>query len=267
MPTVRDFLTILQHITPDNLAEEWDNVGLLVGDPQQPAHRILLALDPTCSLIDQAQAGHYDLIITHHPIIFRPLKTLRTDRPNGRFIGSAVSSHISVIACHTNLDSIQGGVSDHLAQALGLVDTKPIVPSRKGFDLNCGLGRIGAYPTPVSAEAFLIKLRSACSPPWILEAGPRPDRVTTVAVCGGSCSDLAEMVQDLGAEVFVTAEVKHSVACWASDAGLWLLDAGHFATENQAMTLFRDTLRQQAASRSWDVVIETALQQPPLRLT
>jgi dinuclear metal center YbgI/SA1388 family protein len=267
VPSVRDFLTILQHITPDILAEEWDNVGLLVGDPKQQVHRILLALDPICSLIDQAHAGRYDLVITHHPIIFRPLKTLRTDRPIGKFISSAVCSHISVIACHTNLDTIQGGVSDYLAQTLGLVDTKPIVPSRKGCDLDCGLGRIGVYPTPMPAEAFLAKLRQACIPPWILEAGPRPDRVATVAVCGGSCSDLAEIVQELGADVFVTAEVKHSVACWAADAGLWLLDAGHFATEHQAMTVFRNTLRQQAADRAWDVAIDTAPQQPPLRLT
>ena len=267
MPTVRDFLTILQHITPEYLAEEWDNVGLLVGDPQQPVHRILLALDPTCALIDQARNGQYDLIITHHPIIFRPLKAIRTDTPAGRFITTAACGHISVIACHTNLDSIQGGVSDHLAQALGLVDSKPLVPSRKGCDLDCGLGRLGIYPAPITADAFLARIRQTCAPPWILEAGPRPDRVATVAVCGGSCSDLAEIAFDLGADVFLTAEVKHSVACWAADAGLWLLDAGHFATESPAMVLFRDTLRQQATDREWNVVIDTATQLPPLRLT
>jgi putative NIF3 family GTP cyclohydrolase 1 type 2 len=84
VPTVREFLKILQQITPESLAEEWDNVGLLVGDPSQPVHRILLALDPTCSLIDQARSGRYDLVITHHPIIFRPLKALRTDTPIGQ---------------------------------------------------------------------------------------------------------------------------------------------------------------------------------------
>ena len=266
MPTVRDFLTILQQITPESLAEEWDNVGLLVGDPHQPVHRVLLALDPTCALIHQAAADRYDLVVTHHPVIFRPLKAVRTDTPSGRFIAAATRDRISVIACHTNLDSIQGGVSDHLAQALGLTDSRPLVPARQGCDLDCGLGRIGAYATPIDAETFLARLRQACTPPWILEAGPRPERVTTVAVCGGSCSDLAETVLNQGADVFVTAEVKHSVACWAADAGLWLLDAGHFATENPAMILFRDTLRQQVVARSWDLVIDTAVQLPPLKL-
>lgn len=267
MPTVRDFLTVLQHITPESLAEEWDNVGLLVGDPNLAVQRVLLALDPTCSLIEQAAAGQYDLVITHHPIIFRPLKALRTDTPSGRFIAMATRHHIGVIACHTNLDSIQGGVSDYLVQSLGLRDSRPLVPSRKGCDLNCGLGRIGTYVAPISADAFLDKIRTVCNPPWILEAGPRPNQVATVALCGGSCSDFADNALSLGADVFVTAEVKHSVACWAADAGLWLLDAGHFATENPAMLLFRDTLRQQVENRGWDLSIDIAYQQPPLRLT
>lgn len=266
MVTVRDFLTILQQVTPESLAEDWDNVGLLVGDPLQSVHRVLLALDPTCSLIDRAAADQYDLVVTHHPVIFRPLKAVRTDTPSGRFIANATRHRISVIACHTNLDSIPGGVSDHLVQALGVVDSRPLVTSRKGCGLDCGLGRIGAYTAPVEAETFLARLRQACEPPWILEAGQRPEQVTTVAVCGGSCSDLAETALNQGADVFVTAEVKHSVACWAADAGFWLLDAGHFATEYPAIALFRDTLRQLAAERAWDLIIDTIVEQSPLKL-
>lgn len=264
MPNVRDFLNILQQITPEDLAEDWDNVGLLVGNPEQPVHRILLALDPTCFLIDQARTDRYDLVITHHPIIFKPLKALRTDTPIGRFLATAARAGIGVIACHTNLDAIQGGVSDHLACALGLPDSKPLVPAAK--HCGCGLGRLGTYPVPLTAEAFLAKIRQACAPPWILEAGQRPAQVATVAVCGGSCSDLAETALRRGADVLLTAEVKHAAARWAEDAGLWLLDAGHFATENPAMALFRDCLRQQAADHGWDLVIDAAQQQPPLRL-
>ncbi|MCL2789603.1 MAG: Nif3-like dinuclear metal center hexameric protein [Desulfobulbus sp.] len=266
MPTVQDFLTILQQIVPASVAEEWDNVGLLIGDPRQQVRRVLLALDPTAALIDQAAAGQFDLIITHHPVIFRPLKAVRTDTPTGRFIATAAQSRISVIACHTNLDSIQNGVSDHLAQSLGLADVRPLAPSRSGCDPMCGLGRIGAFPEPVDASTFLDRLRQVCAPPWILEAGIRPKRVTTVAVCGGSCSDLAEMAHNQGADVFVTAEVKHAVARWAVDAGLWLLDAGHFATEQPAMFVFCDMLRQHIAAHSWDIAIDVAAQQSPLNL-
>ena len=104
--TVQDLLDILHHITPEHLAEDWDNVGLLVGDPRQPVNRILLALDPTCSLVEEAVQNRYDLILTHHPLIFRPLKALRTDTPIGRFLTLATQHRISVIASHTNLDSV-----------------------------------------------------------------------------------------------------------------------------------------------------------------
>ncbi|MCL2341319.1 MAG: Nif3-like dinuclear metal center hexameric protein [Proteobacteria bacterium] len=266
MPTVRDILTILQQIAPENLAEEWDNIGLLVGDPHQRVRRVLLALDPTAALIDQAAADQFDLVVTHHPVLFRPLKTIRTDTPIGRFIAVATRHRISVIACHTNLDSIRNGVSDHLAQSLGLTGVRPLAPARGGHEPDCGLGRIGVLPEPIAAAALLDRLRQACSPPWILEAGSRPEQVATVAVCGGSGSDLAETALLQGAEVFITAEVKHAVARWAEDAGLWLLDAGHFATEQPVMPVFRNMLRQQIAAHSWDVAVEVALQQAPLRL-
>ena len=266
MPTVQEFLNILQHITPEDLAEDWDNVGLLVGNPQQAVRRILLALDPSCSLMDLACSGRYDLVITHHPIIFRPLKSLRTDTPTGRFIARATGAGISVIACHTNFDSIEGGVSDILATGLGLVMTRPLIQAGKSCDSTCGLGRIGMYPLAVPVATFLARLQQACAPPWLLEAGPRPQQVATVAVCGGSCSDLAETALRQGADVFVTAEVKHSVARWAEDAGLWILDAGHFATENPAMTILRNRLQQQAVDLGWDVEIDTAVQHAPLRL-
>jgi dinuclear metal center protein, YbgI/SA1388 family len=264
--TVQDFLTILQQIAPEHLAEEWDNVGLLVGDPRQRVQRVLLALDPTSALIEQAAAEQFDLVITHHPIIFRPLKTVRTDTPVGQFIAAAVRNRISVIACHTNLDVIQNGVSDHFAQALGLTETRPLVPSRGGCDLGYGIGRIGTLPEPVSALTFLDRIRQVCSLPWLLEAGTRPEQVKIIAVCGGSCSELTETAFHQGADVFVTAEVKHSVARWAADAGLWLLDAGHFATEQPAMLIFRDLLQHHIAAHFGNITVDVAVQHSPLHL-
>lgn len=266
MVTLQQILDILLQITPDYLAEDWDNVGLLVGDPSQPVQRVLLALDPTSALVDAAVQGRYDLLLTHHPIIFRPLKALRTDAPIGRFLAKATRHQIGVIACHTNFDSVPDGVSDHLACLLGLEQRRPLVPSRSGCPERCGLGRIGSYEQALGAEAFLERLQQALDAPWLLEAGPRPAQVRTVAVCGGSCSDVAEVAKQQGADVFLTAEIKHSVARWAEEAGIWLVDGGHFATENPAMSALRDSLRQEAAQRGWPLIIESAEQQPPLRL-
>lgn len=266
MVTLQQILDILQQITPDYLAEDWDNVGLLVGDPNQPVRRVLLALDPTSALVDAAVQGSYDLILTHHPIIFHPLKALRTDTPIGRLLATATRHQIGVIACHTNFDSVPDGVSDHLACLLGLEQRRPLVPSRSGCAEQCGLGRIGSYAQPLSVEAFLDRLQQALAPPWLLEAGPRPAQVRTVAVCGGSCSDVAEVAKAQGADVFLTAEIKHSVARWAEETGIWLVDGGHFATENPAMSVLRERLRREAVQRGWSLTIDSAEQQAPLRL-
>ncbi len=267
-PTVQELINILQQIAPEALAEDWDNVGLLVGKPSQPIHKVLLALDPSPTLVNDAVANDCDLILTHHPIIFRPLKSLRTDHPTGQFIAQALQHNIAVIGCHTNLDAAVGGVSDVLAQGLGLMDTSPLVSNHSDCttEENCGLGRIGTYSTALPPEKFIGRLIQSCSPPWLLEAGRRPKQVMTVAVCGGSCGDFAEIAFTQGADVFVTAEIKHSVARWAEDAGFWIIDGGHFATENPAMAILQQQLQQHIAAAEIPITIATAQQQAPLRI-
>ncbi len=266
MPTIQDFLFLLQDLIPEGLAEDWDNVGLLAGHPQSTIRRILVALDPARALVDQAYAGGCDLILTHHPAIFRPIKALRDDTPTGSFLAAAIRRNIAVIACHTNLDSAIGGVSDTLASALGLSDIRPLVPNAKAGNTGIGLGRIGSYTEAMTAEDFLSRVRQACAPPWILEAGRRPRAIRTAAVCGGSCADFAELALGLGAEVFLTSEIKHAVARWAEEAGLWLLDGGHFATEYCALPVFIQRLRQEMSQRGWEMSVQLAEQAPPLKL-
>ncbi|WP_051305909.1 Nif3-like dinuclear metal center hexameric protein [Desulfogranum mediterraneum] len=267
-PTVQELISLLQDIAPEPLAEPWDNVGLLIGNPSQEIGSILLALDPSPTLINDAVARGCDLIITHHPAIFHPLKAIRTDQPIGRLIALALQHNIAVIGCHTNLDATPGGVSDVLAAGLGLTVSGALVNADHpcNEERACGLGRIGSYAAPLSPLEFIARLRSSCKPPWLLEAGPRPQQVRTVAVCGGSCGDYAQLAMDLGAEVFVTAEIKHATARWAEDAGFWIIDGGHFATENPAMVILKQRLEQQLSRAGWTVKVTTAALQPPLRL-
>lgn len=263
MTTVQNILNILTHIADDELAETWDNVGLLIGAPANRVSSILLGLDPTVDLIDQARELGAELLITHHPAIFHPLKALRTDQPVGRFISTALQEKISVIGCHTNLDAAVGGVSDVLAKAVGVVDAEPLLPAH-GSNC-CGLGRIGSLLKPVPADTFIADINKALAPPWLLEAGPRPDRISRVAVCGGSCSDFAETAFAQGADVFITAEVKHAAARWAEEAGLWLIDGGHFATENIAVPALQQLLIRQLHS-DMNIQVYTAAQTAPLTL-
>jgi dinuclear metal center YbgI/SA1388 family protein len=245
--TVQDILNIIETIAPADLAEEWDNVGLMIGDPAAPVHSILMGLDPTLPLLEEAGACGANLLITHHPFLFHPLKSINLGSPEGRFVEYALRHRINVIGCHTNLDSATEGVSDSLAGRLGLADTAPLVV-RPGTD-QCGMGRIGGYREPVTADEFIVKLKGACSPPWLLATANRPASISRVAVCGGSCSELAATALEKGAQVFVTSEVKHSTARWAEQAGLWVVDAGHFATENQALGIFAQKLADQVKRR------------------
>ena len=263
---IQDIIDILEEIAPVELAESWDNVGLLAGNPNAEAGSLLVALDPTTALLDEAEARGANVIITHHPAIFHPLKALRTDQPVARFLIGAIQKNIHVIACHTNLDSAPGGVSDILAQRLELTDVVPLVPRGREETSSCGLGRIGRYGKPIPPEECLERLRRACSAPWLLEAGPRPAQVKTIAVCGGSCSEFAEDAMLAGADLFITAEVKHSIARWAEEAGFWIIDGGHFATEQLAIVPLQERLQQEIAHRNLDNNVYTVRQKPPLTM-
>lgn len=260
---IQDILDILQEIAPFELSESWDNVGLLIGDPKAKARSILVALDPTSSLLDEAESRGANVIITHHPAIFHPLKALRTDQPVGGFLAEALRKDMHVIACHTNLDSAQGGVSDILAERLGLVDVSPLVADDNNR-IPCGLGRIGTCGTPMSPEACIEKLRRACHAPWLLEAGVRPTRVNRIAVCGGSCSEFAEIAMQSGADLFITAEVKHSIARWTEETGFWIIDGGHFATEQLAIPPLQERLQQALIRRNLENTVYSVRQKPPL---
>lgn len=264
---VQNILDILQGIAPLDLAQSWDNVGLLVGSPAGRVTSILLALDPTTALIAEAEQCNAELVITHHPAIFHPLKSLRSDRPSEKFLHAAVQTGIHVIGCHTNLDAAYGGVNDVLAQLLNLQETVPLLPDGgECSGKKTGLGRIGILTEPVSSESFLEQLSAVLSPPWLLEAGSRPEKVRKIAVCGGSCSDVSATALAAGADVFITAEIKHDVARWAEEAGFWLIDGGHFATEYPAMEGLRQLLVERLKAFGMAVHVQCARQEPPLRL-
>ncbi|MBA3013707.1 MAG: Nif3-like dinuclear metal center hexameric protein, partial [Proteobacteria bacterium] len=228
--TIETILKSLDALAPFALAEDWDNVGLLVGALNAPVTGIMIGLDPTTSLLDEALSYGANLVITHHPVIFPSLKVIRTDQPAGAFIAKALTNTIGVIACHTNLDVAPRGVSHALAVLLGLTDAVPLSSAGSG-DAGIGFGQIGFLAEPMSGSDFFAMLGKALKLPALAVAGPIPDRVSRVALCGGSGSDLAIAAQAGGAHIYITAEVKHHVARWAEEVGFCVIDAGHFVTE------------------------------------
>lgn len=228
---LKDLLAILENISADSLAEPWDNVGLMVGDPGRGIKGVLVALDVSAEILAEAENLGCDVVISHHPLIFKPLPALRTDQVTGHLLALAIKKQIAVVSCHSNLDKVAGGVNEVLATSLGLVDCR-VLAADPGEDKKTGFGRIGNLNPPLTSGAFIDKLLAALDLPVIKVAGVVPDLLTTIAVCGGSGSELAEIARECGAQAFITGEVKHSTARWAEEAGFCVIDGGHFATEN-----------------------------------
>jgi len=128
--TVNDIIGVMKKIAPPNLAESWDNVGLQVGDPQWPVQRIWVALDPIPEVIQAAIKQNIDLIITHHPLFFNPLKSINLSRPDSKIIADTITHQIAIFSAHTNLDKVTGGINDLLANKLQLMDVCPLIPDR-----------------------------------------------------------------------------------------------------------------------------------------
>lgn len=252
---VKEILQSLNAAAPFSLAETWDNVGLLVGNPEQDVTAVLAGLDPTNNLVDEAIEKGANTIVTHHPVIFKPLQVINTAEPGGRLLEKALANRIAIIGCHTNFDSASQGVSDYLALRLGLTHLTPLVPSSDDKAMKTGLGRLGIYPSPLTSVEFLTRVLDTLNLPCVQTAGILPDRISTVAVCGGSGSDLATVALERGAEVYLSAEIKHSTAIWAAENDFCIIDGTHYATEKPAVTLLVNKLKEAGNKNNWNIKI------------
>lgn len=256
-----DLLACLDQIAPAHLAESWDNVGLLIGDSQREVRSLLLGLDPTLSLLEEAISLGADTLLTHHPCIFTPLHSVQVATPSGAFLEKALRHEINVIACHTNFDSAVAGVSDVLGIALGLDDLEPLRPIDP--ENTQGIGRLGAYRSAVSFDVFMQRVFETLKSPAVQIAGKPPQKIRSVALCGGSGSDLAEVAFRRGADVYLSSEIKHSTARWAEEAGFCIIDASHYATEKPAMAFLANLLETQSRDNDWDIeILQSTLEKP-----
>jgi len=266
-PRVKDIVNSLNLDAPFSLAEPWDNVGLLVGNPDQEVTSILIGLDPTNTLIDEALASGANTVVTHHPVIFQPLSSINTVEPSGKLLEKALVNRISIIGCHTNLDSAVEGVSDILAAKLGLKELSPLIPSGNKNYPETGLGRIGTFDTPVSAAVFIKRVQEVLNLSSIQVAGEIPEKIKTVAVCGGSGSDLATEALIRGADIYLSAEIKHSTAIWAIENSFCIIDGTHFATEQPSVSLLAEKLTRANTDHKWNIAIrQSATERHPFVL-
>ena len=231
MATVADILTFLETLAPASLKMDWDNVGLLCGSRNAEVTKILVALDPFEGVCREAADIGAQLIVTHHPLIFQPVRTVTDETSVGRSIQLLCRHGISAVNAHTNLDVAPGGVNDVLAEKLGLQNI---------VTLEGGLLRMGEVSTQSLPEFLaVVKSRLGCEGLRYVDAG-KP--IKNVAVGGGSCaSELMEAVA-ASCDTFVTADVKYNQFWDARDLGLNLIDAGHFHTENPIVPVLAEKI-------------------------
>lgn len=209
---LRELMTFMQTIAPAELAEEWDNVGLLVGDADKDIDTVVVTLDAELSVIAYAKEQGAQVIVAHHPLIFSPVRAVKA--PGALY--ALASSGMACFAAHTNLDAAQGGVNDVLAGVIGLENV------REAFG---GIGRVGELPVPMMPMDFVQKVKESLSASVQFKAGTVP--ICTVALVGGAGGDFAAECE---ADAYLTGEIKHHE--WLDiPTALTVAAAGHYATE------------------------------------
>jgi len=252
---VTDVLQVLEHLAPARLAEDWDNVGLQVGRRDWPVTRVLVALDVTPEVLAEAQAVAAQMLVTHHPLIFRPLKTLDLDGSAGGMLETLVVQRLAVAAAHTNLDSVAGGVNDILAERVGLTAPRVLAPNESPE--GGGFGRLGALARPTTLARLAQRVKERMGLAAVRRVGPADLPVRCVAVCSGSGGGLLEAFWRSAADVLITGDLRYHDAREAELRGRGLIDIGHFESEAPV----RDVLARRladglaAAGRAVEVVV------------
>lgn len=238
MSTVTHIYDAIDRLAPFWLTMDFDNTGILVGDRNREVSCALLALDCTPAVVEQARQLGAQLIVTHHPVIFHPLKRVNEDA----VVYQLIRSDIAVISAHTNLDIAQGGVNDALASAIGLRDCRGLELLNE--QTGAWLGRIGTLPEPLSPEAFAAHVKS-CLNAASVKFAAAPRAIHTVALCSGSGADCLDAAISAGADTLLTSEVKQHEYLAAAAAGISIFDAGHFDTEDIVIEPLRDYLAKE----------------------
>ncbi len=236
---IKEITHKLEEWAPLSLAESYDNPGLLVGSKNDSVSRILINLDITEEVVDEASKLEADLIIAHHPIWFTPRKTLLGDDYVSRILLKAIRQNIALYAIHTNLDSIYTGVNSLIAEKIGLQNYRILLS--KDTEGIIGSGMIGELEQPAHKEEFIQHIKSMFKAEGIRYADASIHTISKVAVCGGSGSFLISTALNEGADAFVTSDITYH-KFFDNEGRMLLMDIGHYESEQYTSLLISDFL-------------------------
>ncbi len=239
---IKEITDVIERFAPPALQEDYDNTGYQTGDPEAEASGVLLCVDVTEEIVNEAVERGCNLIVSHHPLLFRGVKcVIGRNRPE-RVLAEAIRRGVTVYSSHTATDSAVGGVSWRMAERLGLVDVEVLVPSSAGAQT--GLGVVGNLPAPMSLDRFLVSVKDAFGCKALkVSRFDGAATVSRVAMCGGSAGEFMPEAIAAGAHVYVTADCKlNQFLDYARD--IVLVDAGHFETEECTKQIFFDVITE-----------------------
>ncbi len=260
--TVAKIIKIMDRLAPPRLAEEWDNVGLQIGDPRLPVRRIWVSLDPSLEVVKAACENNVDLLITHHPLIFRPLKTIDFNTAGGAIIQMAANHQLAIFSAHTNLDIVRDGVNDVLAQRLGIQQLTILQPvhageqSKEDDQTEHGIGRIGSLAKSGNLKSLVSMVKNKLKLDFVKVAGKLEMSVSRVAICSGSGSSLMDAFMASDAEVFISGDIHYHDARDAESANRGIIDIGHFPSEHLMVEALADYLKKLMAREDLKIKVE-----------
>lgn len=233
--TLHEFTAAAHRLWPLDAAEDWDTPGLTVGDASWPVRRVLIAVDAVRDTVEEACAGKYDLLVTHHPLLMRGVTTLSTERYKGALVTRLIQSSCALLAAHTNADVVDSGATSVLARALRLRDVRVIQPTTTP---EIGIGRVGVLPQAMTLGELARRVSQIlpATASGVRAAGDWDARVERVALCSGAGDSLLASPHVLGADVYITSDLRHHPAQEAREQALIadgpaLLDVSHWASE------------------------------------
>ena len=235
---VKDIIAAIEDFAPLSLQEEWDNSGLCIGSAEDDVNSILIGLDCTPELVDEAIACGADMIVTHHPLIFTGMKRISPDDLVGKMVIKAVKAGISVYAAHTTADKVADGVSGAMAVRLGLEDVQILDEDGDGT----GLGVVGNLPQPMTAQKIVELVRSRFALEAVRTSRPLDGMITRVAMCGGSGSSLIAAAKASGAQLYVSGDISYHNFFTQDD--FMIMDIGHYESEIEIVDILFSLIKK-----------------------
>ena len=235
---VKDIIKVIEDFAPLSIQEGWDNSGLCIGSPEDPVTSVLMGLDCTPELVDEAVACGADMIVTHHPLIFSGLKKISPEDKVGETVMKAIKAGISIYAAHTNADKVIAGVSGAMARRLGLEDVTILDEDGDGT----GLGVVGNLPEPMSSQEALAFVKERFGLKVLKSSRPIDGQVCRVALCGGSGGSLIKAARRSGAQLYISGDISYHN--FFTEDGFMIMDIGHYESEIEIVDILFSLIKK-----------------------